>query len=344
MTSPALPSTGVWKCRRHPEGCRSCKSKTRRHRGHGLCTRCRRKAARAGALPELVRGKTRTRCGTRERYCHLEERWLPETAFRVVRRTPRVVYETVCASCSTERRRQAYLAQRSEILARNRERWRTILQATRDADRNYQAPVVRVPAATVAGWVADWLASTPVPRPGDKPKRRSLRALAELAHVGHDTLQRVVGREVETVGFDIAEKVAGQTGALDEAYSLLPTGATGWSRESDHCVRCGRFDRPHYCRGHCLRCYALFSLYRRQGRPLPPPRGERWCYQAPDGCKRCGGRRMPHVARGLCRRCYGYFNRSARRLEIDIRTLFDQAGYPRRVESPAFDAAVAAPA
>jgi transcriptional regulator with XRE-family HTH domain len=272
-------------------------------------------------------GKLRVRAGTRQRYCHAEQRWRPEHEFRVTVRPSTVTYETICKECSSKRRRERYRERHAEIREQSRRRWRTLLEATQAADASKTAASLRVPTETVVAWLDRW-------RQTARAELTTAKSISDAAGVSRATLNWVLSGTTETVSFDFAERIATVTGCTDEVYGLLVVGQPGWSRHSDHCLLCGRFDRPHYARSHCLRCYARILWHRRQGRQAPPPRDQRWAFHAPDGCKRCNSRKSPHIGRGLCRRCYAEISRQARRSGTTIRQALDDAGYPRLVQRP----------
>jgi hypothetical protein len=273
-------------------------------------------------------GKMRIRAGVRERFCHAEEVWLPESKFRKTRRKSGFTYETICVDCARLRRQESYQRRREEVNRRNRERWERLRDATRAADQKASRTEIHVRPDLVASWIQEWQ----VMNGSD-----SARSVATAARVPERTVRQILSGEIENVAFEVAERIATLTDRREEASALLVTGKPGWSHVSDHCLRCGRFDRPHYATGHCVRCYKVLSWHRRHGSVAPPPREERWTVQAPAGCKHCRSCRGRHVARGLCVRCYGAHVRAARKLAMDVREFLDQRGYRRSVKNPVFD-------
>lgn len=325
----------MWTSREFPEGCRRCRSRARRHTGQGYCSGCYSAAYRAGAVRTRRRqGRVRTRDGVRERWCFDHEGWLVEARFRVVRRRPVELRENVCDSCSAERRRRFYLENRGRILKRNRVRRERLWQAMLAADHaSAAAATIRVDAGLVENWLKTWLHERSL-SDGAVP---SIEESARRFGVDARRLRSVLSGRVETVDFEAAERIARALGREQELYPQLKTGRSGWSSVSEHCLRCGRFERPHYARGYCPRCYQTVSAHRRRGLVAPPPREERWTYAHPDGCARCKSRSRRHAARGLCKRCYGHFARLARRHSVPLTALLDRAGYRRRVRSAVYD-------
>jgi hypothetical protein len=322
-----------WRSRAWPGGCRGCGTSEQPHMGQGYCNRCYRPAVRTGLIVQRNRtGRLRVRGGVRERYCHDERLWRPEANFRTTRRTTSITYETICKECARRRRQASYRRRRQAIIERNRRWRRNLYEATQQADAAASTAPPRVPTAVIAAWISEWRSN--------RPSRPSIAQVAAAAGVNERLLQRVINGEMADVSFDVADRIATLTDQHEALYAYLRAGVPTWSRHSEHCLRCGRFDRPHYSSGYCLRCYAVAEWHRRHGKPAPPPREERWTMQAPAGCKRCRGRQRPHIARGLCQRCYNDYARAARRLQSNVSTVLDQAGYPRAVQNPSvFDRA-----
>jgi hypothetical protein len=274
---------------------------------------------------EFVRVKRETRVrhrsGVREHFCFEHEGWSPADQFRRVDRSSGTVYETVCRACSAQRRREYYLANRDRIRERNRERYTRIREATRQVNGGTHRSAERLSTSLVAAWLRDV----------------DLERLSDESSVDLRVLRRIAAGQTRTVSSALADTIAAATGNLDAYYAHLTTGEPGWSAHSEHCLHCGRFDRPHWARGLCLPCYDMDRWWSRTDRPLPPPKSERWTIQAPLGCLECRSRKRLHQARGLCTRCYARFLSKARERAVPIAAYLDSLGFKRTVNNELYD-------
>jgi hypothetical protein len=270
-------------------------------------------------------GRVRRHNGVRQRWCHDHEAWLDEAEFRLLRKRSGDVYETVCRSCQAARARRYYVENADRIRRRNQERYDAVRDATRAARGAF--PTERAPAVPVS-LVGGWIQET-------SEDRRS--ELAGVVGVSHATLNRIAAGSGADVPFAVAERIAQAVGRTDDIGSLLTTGRPGWSKTSPHCLRCGRFDRPHWARGLCLRCYHTWRWWTKRGHAPPAPRDERWTVAAPLGCKQCGTRKRRHRARGLCTLCYSRHYAEAQRHGVSIQVRLDELGFRRYLDHPRWE-------
>ena len=308
--------------RRQPDGCGACGTRERKHAGRGLCTSCYSAYKRSQGFVRVKREtRVRHRAGVREHFCFEHEGWLPVEEFRRVERKAGTVYETACRTCSSQRRRAYYLANRDRIRERNRERYVRIREATKRVGDASSNDTRRLPTDVVAPWLRDV----------------DLERLSDEASIDLRVLRRIADQRTRTVSTELADTIAAATENLDAYYAHLTTGVPGWSAHSDHCLHCGRFDRPHWARGLCLPCYDMDRWWSRTDRPLPPPKNERWTIQAPLGCLECRSRKRLHQARGLCTRCYARFLGKARERAVPIAAYLDSLGFKRSVNNELYD-------
>jgi hypothetical protein len=302
-----------------------CGFSARPHR-RGMCRGCY-EAYRSSPHfePRKREGRVRLRAGVRERWCWDHRDWLGESDFRTRMRRGQVLFETICKECSAKRAKAKYADERQRLLLRSRNRYEAVRDETRRADAaRARLPAVGVPASLVAEWLSDHVAGG-----------ATLKAIAREVRANHSTLLRVVEGSRSHVPFALAERIAIASSRIRDFDALIPIGSAGWSKHAAHCRHCGRFDRPHWAQGFCLRCYSMNRYWARRGEETPPPRNERWALAAPMGCKRCGTRTSPHQARGLCACCYRTIVSQANRIGVPVGTLLDELGYARRIVSRA---------
>jgi len=104
------------------------------------------------------------------------------------------------------------------------------------------------------------------------------------------------------------------TKARNAAYHPNTTNGR-WAEHYDHCIECGRVERPHAAKGLCFRCYAKRwgrNNRLKQGSIPVSVRRQSWAVDY-DGnvyqhCRDCGRTDAHHCAHGLCDACTRWRN------------------------------------
>lgn len=299
----------VW-CPRWPSGCRLCNTKTRKHMGQGYCSRCYRREMVAGRIVRKKhQAKIRVREGVTQHFCFRCESWKNETEF--FRRGNG--HRTMCTKCRAAQKREIYAKEQELLRAKRRDRSALITASIRLADKkrkrksadpwNERAGII--PIEHVRTWIErafvldpdlTWLHLALVTGIDERRLRR----------IGNGTLPQKV------TSVDTAERVAVAADAMDEFREVTMPGIPGWSKHSDYCLRCGRYDIPAHAMGHCRRCYCVVWWHKQRGRVAPPPSNERWS-RSHMKCVNCGRTDSKHQGHGFCGACYTAYRRAKRR-------------------------------
>ncbi len=286
-----------------PDGCRSCRTKTRLHMGQGYCSKCYRIQQKAGTL-QLVRrdARIRSRGGVKQYFCFDCEIWKSETEFLRTKKG----FRTRCHECNLRIRAESRAAKRDELNAERRARSKEITRRMREADRVRKKrlgdPWGRhnpfIPVEPVLAWLQTAMDMADE-NTGKLEYASIISGLPDRRL--YDLRTRPLGSKVSV---DVAEKLARAVDAMEEFRELTKPGIHGWSKQSDFCLRCGRYDVPHRARGLCQRCYQVTWWHEKRGRAQPPfIRGERWSMWH-SACVLCKSSEHPHRSRGVCTVCY----------------------------------------
>jgi hypothetical protein len=290
-----------------PGGCRMCGTKAKGHMGQGYCWVCYRRAIKMGkAQTNRNATRIRVRNGETQFYCYNCSNWKSQALFRVTGHK----FRTRCRECTNSIRRKRYSLYQKGVYARRKVRDERVMSAMREADKTWKPrvdPWRRNKGVVPIELVRDWLERAYLlfrePAPG--AVYTGWRRVATITGISERRI--AVLRNDSTiinVSVDVAEKLASAIDVMDEFREVLPPhGVVGWSKRSQHCLRCGRCDVPHQALGLCYRCYHVTWYHRKHGREAPPPVYERWAtfYSK---CVICSSTKTKHQGHGLCKECY----------------------------------------
>ena len=273
--------------------------------GQGYCSRCYNHEKRMGTLVHVRRSaKIRSRNGEQQHFCFDCESWKNKSEFTRAKRPHR----TRCWDCILRIRREAYQTKRAMENAYRRDKNAIQTQKDREADRKakakgdswYSKGLIEVDV------VQRWLDSI-----YSLSEEISWAEVAQLTGVHERGLYRVrTGNDGSKVSVDVAERIARAADTMEEFRELTRPGIPGWSKHSDYCMRCGRYDLPHRAQGMCRRCYQMAWWYKVRGRVVPPAPAERWA-KSHVACVECGTTKAKHQAHGFCANCYRKHRRTA---------------------------------
>lgn len=290
----------IW-TERWPDGCRSCRTKTRPHHGQGYCTRCYRRKEAKGQLTRRNKLARRRGSGSKaEFFCYVCSAWKPASQF-----TQGNKRQTCCHDCHLELRRTRYAERREELNAQRRQRYQETMKEIRKADRKrakigdpWGAGRVVVPREAVQRWLDIALLMH------DGNISETARTLGY-----HEKNIRRMRDAPRGITVDAAENLAFVAGTTEELRELLQPGIENWSKAGHRfCQRCGRYDVPHYARGHCRRCYCIVWWHETRGQEPTLPKEERWSMRH-TSCVLCGRSKFRHQGHGVCSSCYQTWRR-----------------------------------
>lgn len=276
----------------------------------------------------------RRRDGVTEFRCTRCEEWKPESDFARPPTSKRGEHYSRCNECRNAERRERYRAdpERYRIKERARGKSQTaMLVAANEADRRLKDRLnksrgKRVPNRLIRPWIDRLLAEAD----------GTMEGVAMLVGVPSRRIWNIRTDGDSTVStFDTAEKVARALGqeAEDELWEEVgEPGYDGWGVDRQRrpiarfCGRCGSWERPHYAKGFCRRCYRAVTRAHKLGLPLAASPEERWALRH-TACLECRRTDSPHRGRGLCQRCYQRWQVEADKHGVKISVLLDRL-YP----------------
>ncbi len=325
--------------------CRVCKKTDYPLYSQGFCTHCIYQAKKKGLyVPgKKITKKIRTKDGVVQHLCPYCTTWKEPEAFEV--RDTSTGRGVRCRLCRRAAQRAEYYADREHYRAKRQAQHAKhrvspeVLRA--EKHRRKVDPLGHNHAAVPNKILAGWL--------------KELRELVEQEHPTNaaETVQvwtklsaraiyRIEHNENQSGGtsWDIAERIARASGHEQELAELIAEpGLEGWSNAGNRmCVKCGTWERPHFAKGYCLRCYSVRRYHTHvRGRANEPPiakiegRWSRWWIT----CRLCKKTKFRHKGRGLCASCYQKILWAAVQQGRNIAATFDGYGFTTGSPEPA---------